>query len=77
MKFKKSDIVKNKGKLWECIVSDKRTAVFAEITEWNEIDKRVCYENLFAIDQSFQEGFIFDLIKHHSIRVIPDSDGGL
>lgn len=77
MKFKKTDIIKTDGEFWECIVSDKRTAVFGKITEWTEVNKRVSYEYMFAVDQKVQDNFNYELVKHHYVVVVPDSDGGL
>ena len=77
MEFKKNDIIKNSGKFYKCIISDSELVVFGEITIWNQTECRVSYEKTFIISQTVQDGFEYELIQHHQIRVVPDSDGGL
>ena len=77
MKFKRKDVIKTDGKYFECICADARVCVFGEITKWDESEMRTSYEKMFVIDQIHQENFIYELVKHHAVRVVPDSDGAL
>jgi hypothetical protein len=75
--FQKGNVIKTEAKYFECICADKKTAIFGEITIWDKDNKRVSYEKIFAVDQIVTDNFKYELIKHHEIRVVPDSDGGL
>ena len=76
-RFKKKDIIKHSGKFYECIISDEEIAVFGKLTKWDEKNHRVSYRQTFIVSQTVRDGFEYELVQHHKVRVIPDADGGL